>query len=200
LYEELTKEAQKQKPGESGLLALDWNNGNRTILVDSRLTGLLIGMTLHTSQAEVYRALIEGPAFGARMIIEHLEKNGIPIREVVCCGGIAEKNPLFMQIYADVFGKTMMISRSSQSCALGSAVAAATVAKIYPDITATQESMTGVKAKKYVPDKNRHEVYNRLFKLYRSLHDAFGRPGYQENMGYVMKELLRIKEETRAKK
>ena len=96
------REAATLAPGESGLLALDWNNGNRTILVDPRLTGLLLGQTLHTTRAEIYRALIEATAFGARTIIERMREYGVPIERVVCCGGIAEKNDLFMQIYADV--------------------------------------------------------------------------------------------------
>src|SRR5204863_14634 len=105
-HEELGAEAGKLAPGESGLLALDWQNGNRTILVDPLLTGLILGCTLHTTQAEIYRALIEATAFGARAIIERLREYGVPIDRVVCAGGIAEKNPLLMQIYADVTGCT----------------------------------------------------------------------------------------------
>ena len=112
------------KPGESGLLALDWNNGNRTILVDQRLTGLLVGQTLYTTPAEIYRALIEATAFGALTIINRFEEYGVKIRQVVNCGGIAEKSPLVMQIYADVTGRPMKMSRSAQTCALGSAIAA----------------------------------------------------------------------------
>jgi L-ribulokinase len=112
------------KPGQSGLLALDWNNGNRTILVDQLLTGLLVGQTLYTTQAEIYRALIEGTAFGARAIIERIKEYGVPVDRIVCAGGIAEKNPLLMQIYADVTGCTMLVSGSSQACALGAAISA----------------------------------------------------------------------------
>ena len=115
-------------PGESGLVALDWNNGNRTILVDPRLTGLILGQTLHTTPPEVYRALIEATAFGARVIIERMREYGVPIDRVVCCGGIAEKNDLFMQIYADVIGQPMLIAGSPQTPALGSAVSAAVTA------------------------------------------------------------------------
>jgi L-ribulokinase len=125
LHVTLTTEAAKQKPGQHGLLALDWNNGNRTILVDQRLTGLMLGQTLHTTPAEIYRALIEATAFGARAIIERIKEYGVPIERVVCAGGIAEKNPLLMQIYADVTGCTMLVAGSSQACALGSAVSAA---------------------------------------------------------------------------
>ena len=110
LHARLSAEAASQAPGESGLIALDWNNGNRTILVDPRLSGLLVGSTLHTTRAEIYRALIEATAFGARMIIERIRDYGVPIRRIVCAGGIAEKNPLLMQIYADVTGCTLYVS------------------------------------------------------------------------------------------
>ncbi len=124
----LTRKAAALKPGESGLLALDWNNGNRTILVDQRLTGLLLGQTLHTRPAEIYRALIEATAFGALTIIDRFEEYGVKIRDVVNCGGIAEKNPLVMQIYADVTGLEMKVARSAQTCALGAAIAGAVAA------------------------------------------------------------------------
>src|SRR5205085_9011026 len=127
-HEELTVAAAKLAPGESGLLALDWNNGNRTILVDQRLTGLLLGQTLYTTPAEVYRALIEATAFGALTIIHRFEEYGIKVEQIVNCGGIAEKNPLAMQIYADVTGRPIKISRSAQTCALGAAIAGAVVA------------------------------------------------------------------------
>ncbi|MDQ5980265.1 MAG: L-ribulokinase, partial [Verrucomicrobiota bacterium] len=138
LHAKLTAEAAKLQPGQSGLLALDWNNGNRTILVDQRLTGLLVGQTLYTTQAEIYRALIEATAFGARAIIERIKEYGVPIDRVVCAGGIAEKNPLLMQIYADVTGCTMLVAGSSQACALGSAVSAAVLAGAHPDFPTAQ--------------------------------------------------------------
>ena len=119
LHAELTAEAAPQKPGEGGLLALDWNNGNRTILVDPLLSGLLVGQDSTHTRAEIYRALIEATAFGARAIIERIREYGVPIDRVVCAGGIAEKNPLLMQIYADVTGCTMHVAGSSQACALG---------------------------------------------------------------------------------
>ena len=127
-HEALSAAAAKLTPGESGLLALDWNNGNRTILVDQRLTGLLLGQTLYTTPAEIYRALIEATAFGALTIINRFEEYGVKVEQIVNCGGIAEKNPLVMQIYADVTGRPMKISRSAQTCALGAAIAGAVVA------------------------------------------------------------------------
>ena len=115
---ELTRAAEKLLPGESGLVALDWNNGNRTVLVDPLLTGLLVGQTLHTTAAEIYRALIEATAFGALAIIDRFEEYGVKVKEVVNCGGIAEKNPLVMQIYADVCNRPMKVSRSAQTMRL----------------------------------------------------------------------------------
>ena len=116
------------------MLALDWNNGNRTILVDQLLTGLMVGQTLYTTRAEVYRALIEATAFGARAIVERLRDYGVKLDRVVCAGGIAEKNPLLMQIYADVTGCSMQVTTSSQACALGSAVVAAVLAGAHPNL------------------------------------------------------------------
>lgn len=200
LHTTLTAEAAELKAGESGLLALDWNNGNRTILVDQRLTGLLLGQTLHTTQAEIYRALIEATAFGARMILERLEAYGISVERVVCAGGIAEKNPLLMQIYADVTGREMLISRSEQTCALGSAVAAAVLAGEeaggHPDFETAQKAMTGLKETRYQPNPEAREVYDALFQHYSTLHDSFG--GVQQSdLGQVMKALLDIKTQAR---
>jgi L-ribulokinase len=197
-HEVLTEKAANLKPGQSGLLALDWNNGNRTILVDQRLTGLLVGQTLHTKPEEIYRALIEATAFGALTIINRFEEYGVRIKEVVNCGGIAEKNPMLMQIYADVTGREMKISRSSQTCALGSAIAAAVVAgrKVggYNSFADAQKMMTGTKDITYKPDAKNHKVYQELYKLYKQLHDAFGIGGYKESLYNVMKDLLEIKE------
>jgi L-ribulokinase len=197
LHAQLSEEAAALAPGESGLLALDWNNGNRTILVDQRLTGLLLGQTLHTTQAEVYRALIEATAFGARMIIERIEEYGVPVRRIVCAGGIAEKNPMLMQIYADVTGRDMLISGSSQTCALGAAVAAAVLAGPdrggHADFETAQAAMTHLKDHVYQPDPERARIYEQLFQLYRQVHDAFGGVGTPD-LGGVMKSLLEIKE------
>ena len=200
-HEILSKEAAKLKPGGSGLLALDWNNGNRCLLVDPRLTGLLVGQTLHTTRAEVYRALVEGSAMGARIIMERLEEYGVAVAEVINCGGIAEKSPLVMQIYADVTGRPMKISRSGQTCALGAAIFGAVVAGSaaggYDSVEQAQAKMCGLKAKVYKPDPKRRLVYNALFKLYRQLHDAFGTPTYTDSLHNVMKDLLAIRDEAR---
>lgn len=185
--------AAKQKPGQSGLLALDWNNGNRTILVDQRLTGLLLGQTLYTTPAEIYRALIEATAFGARAILERIKEYGVPVNRIVCAGGIAEKNPMLMQIYADITGCTMQVSGSSQACALGSAISAAVLAGAHADFPAAQKAMTSVGKKSYRPNPTAQKTYDRLYALYRQAHDAFGGVNKSSDLSRVMKELLEIK-------
>ncbi len=190
----LSEEAARLKPGQSGLLALDWNNGNRTVLVDQRLTGLLLGQTLHTTQAEIYRALIEATAFGARMIIERVEAYGVPVERIVCAGGIAEKNPMLMQIYADVTGRELRVSNSSQTCALGAAVAAAVVAEAHPDFSTAQAAMTSLKELVVRPDPDAQRIYEELFSLYREIHDAFGGVKESANLGQVMKALLKLRD------
>jgi L-ribulokinase len=199
LHATLTGEAAAQNPGESGLIALDWNNGNRTILVDARLTGLILGQTIHTTRAEIYRALIEATAFGARMIIERIREYGVRIERVVCCGGVAEKNPLLMQIYADVTGCAMQIAGSSQTCALGSAISAAVLAGEkaggHGNFEAAQQRMTSLKPVRYEPIPENVAVYSGLFKIYRDLHDAFGGVNRSADLSKLMKDLIRIREE-----
>jgi L-ribulokinase len=193
----LTRAAEKLKPGESGLLALDWNNGNRTVLVDPLLTGLLVGQTLHTSAPEVYRALVEATAFGGLAIIRRFEEYGVKIEEVVNCGGIAEKNPFVMQVLADVCDKPMKLAKSSQTCALGSAVFGAVVGGAYPDVLAAQAAMTGVKDLVYKPIPANVAVYAKLYRLYKMLHDAFGTGESSGSLYSVMKELIAIRTEAR---
>jgi L-ribulokinase len=197
----LEKAAAEQKPGEHGLLALDWNNGNRTILVDVRLSGLLLGQTLHTEAHEVYRALIEGTAFGALTIIKRIEEYGVPVKEIVNCGGLAVKNPLLMQIYADVTGRPMKIARSDQTCAVGAAifgaVAAGKKAGGFRNVAEAQAAICGVRSMIYRPSAANHKVYTRLYKLYRELHDAFGTQQWHGRLDHVMKELIVIRERQR---
>jgi L-ribulokinase len=197
-HDELTRKAAKLKPGQSGLLALDWNNGNRTILVDQRLTGLLLGQTLHTQPEEIYRTLIEATAFGALTIINRFEEYGVQIKQVVNCGGIAEKNPVLMQIYADITGREMKVSRSAQTCALGSAVAAAVVGGAHKDYAKAQKAMCGLKKTTFKPNKAANKVYQQLYALYKQVHDSFGTSDGQENLSNVMKDLLNIKEKANA--
>ena len=196
-HQELNAAATKLKPGESGLIALDWNNGNRTILVDQRLTGLLVGQTLYTTPVEIYRALVEATAFGALTIINRFEEYGVKIKQVVNCGGIAEKSPLTMQIYADVTGRPMRVSRSAQTCALGSAIAAAVVAGVYKGYAPAQKAMTGLKPVIYRPNPKAHATYRELYAVYRKLHDAFGTPDWQGNLFDVMKHLIDIRSQVR---
>jgi L-ribulokinase len=173
-FEKLNAEAAALKPGQSGLLALDWENGNRNILCDQQLTGLIMGMTLHTTQAEIFRALIEATAFGARKIIDRLEEHGIEINEIVCCGGIAEKNPMLMQIYADILGRKLLISNSAESCAMGAAVFGAVAAGKFENAEAAQEKICSFKDRIYEPQPEAQKVYNKLYGLYTELHDSFG--------------------------
>ncbi len=194
----LSEEAAKLKPGQSGLIALDWNNGNRTILVDQLLSGLIVGQTLYTTRAEIYRALIEATAFGARAIIERLREYGVKLDRVVASGGIAEKNPLLLQIYADVTGCAMEVVNSSQSCALGSAVAAAVLAGAHPDFVAAQQAMTSVRPERYVANDGNRAVYDELYALYRQLHDSFGGLNKSADLGRLMKRLIEIKQAVRA--
>jgi len=196
-HEALSSAATRLAPGESGLLALDWNNGNRTILVDQRLTGLLLGQTLYTTPAEIYRALIEATAFGALTIINRFEEYGVKVEQIVNCGGIAEKNPLVMQIYADVTGRPIKISRSAQTCALGAAIAGAVVAgkqaRGHDNFAEAQKAMTGLKSRVFSPRPQAHSVYKRLYALYDKLHDAFGTPQPNGSLYSVMKELIAIR-------
>jgi L-ribulokinase len=193
LHETLTRQADALRPGQSGLLALDWNNGNRTILVDARLTGLLIGQTLHTSRAEIYRTLIEATAFGAHTILNRMREYGVPIQQTIACGGIAEKNPLLMQIYADVDGQPISVTRSSQTCALGAAIFGAVAAGAYPTTEEAQAAMASGTSATYRPDPERHAVCHELYVLYKRLHDCFGVAGHADALGDVMKALLDIK-------
>jgi L-ribulokinase len=198
-HAKLTAAAGKLRPGESGLVALDWNNGNRSVLVDVRLTGLLVGQTLQTRPAEVYRALIEATAFGARKIVDRMEACGVAVREVVACGGIAEKNALFMQIYADVLGRPMKVSRSSQTCALGAAIFGAVVGGAHRSVEQAQEAMCGLRPGGYRPAAAARKAYDRLYNVYGRLHDAFGDPKRGAAVDGVMKELLAIRDQARAR-
>lgn len=199
-FNQLTEEAGKIRPGESGLLGLDWNNGNRCVLVDPKLTGMLLGMTLHSSQAEIYRAFIEATAFGAKKITDRLEEYGIHTKEIICCGGIAEKNQLFMQIYSDVLNKKMKVSASSQTCALGSAIFGAVASGDFRNVEAAQKKFCSFKEKVYAPIKKNSAVYNRLYALYSELHDSFGLKNKKIGHYGIMKKLLEISAEAKAGK
>ena len=196
LHAELSREAARLRAGESGLLALDWNNGNRTILVDPRLTGLVLGQTLHTTRAEIYRALIEATAFGARAIVERLQEYGVPVDRVVCCGGIAEKNDLFMQIYADVLGHPMLVAGSPQTPALGSAISAAVAAGVYPSFEEAQSRMTSLKEKQLYPrSRRRRRSTTSSTGCTGSCTTRFGGvPGARADLATLMKRLLAVRD------
>ena len=199
LHAKLSAEAAHLRPGGSGLVALDWNNGNRTVLVDPRLTGLLVGQTLHTTRAEVYRALMEATAYGARAIVDRITGYGVPVERVVCCGGIAEKNDLFMQIYADVLGRPMLIAGSPQTPALGAAISAAVSAGAeaggHASFEEAQGRMTSLKEKRFTPDPAAHEIYDEIYTIYMELHDVFGGvPGAKADLASLMKRLLALRE------
>jgi L-ribulokinase len=194
VHQLLTEKAAALRPGESGLLALDWWNGNRSVLVDTALTGLLVGCTLTTKPEEIYRALIEATAYGTAMIANTFDAYGVPVEEIYCCGGLAQKNALLMQIYADVTGRPMKIADSEQTCALGSAmhaaVAAGAAAGGYDTIQDAAAKMARVKDEQYYPIPENQAVYAQLFAEYTLLHDYCGRG---END--VMKRLRAIKEQ-----
>jgi len=181
-------------------LALDWNNGNRTILVDVRLSGLLLGQTLHTEAHEIYRALIEATAFGALTIIKRIEEYGVPVQEIVNCGGLAQKNKLLMQIYADVTGRPMKVSSSDQTCALGAAIFGAVAAgkelSGYGAVGEAQKVLCRTK-KQYKPIPENHKVYKQIYNLYRDIHDAFGIAGWTGKLNNVMKDLIALREKQR---
>ncbi len=178
-HDALERQAMAMGPGGSGLLALDWWNGNRSVLVDADLSGLLLGMNLHTSPAQVYRALIEGLAFGLRMIIDTFVDNGVRIDRIVACGGLPEKNRLFMQVCADVCKRPIQVARSAQAPAVGSAIfgalAAGKAAGGYDELAQAARAMGGLGKLRFAPDAANAAAYDALFAEYRRLHDHFGR-------------------------
>ncbi len=192
IHQLLEEQAAALRPGESGLLALDWWNGNRSVLVDVDLTGLLLGMTLLTRPEEIYRALIEATAYGTRVIIEAFEENDVPVHEIVATGGLPDRNRLLMQIYADVTGRPIKVARSHQGGALGAAmhgaVAAGAAAGGYDTIVEAARHMAGLRADQYEPNPAAKQVYDQLYAEYVTLHDYFGRGAND-----VMKRLKNLK-------
>ncbi len=203
IHDFLTVGARTMRAGTSGLLSLDWHNGNRNVLMDPQLSGLIAGCTLQTGPEEVYRSLIEATGFGARMIVERLRGHGVDIDALICSGGIAVKNDLFMQIYADILESPVRIARTAQASALGAAICASVAAGSssggYDTFSDAIMRMTGIKEKTYLPDRDESAAYDELFGLYRRLHDAFGTGMYEGNLRDVMKDLIRIKERSVAR-
>ena len=196
IHQYLTSLAEKSKPGASGLLALDWWNGNRSTLVDADLTGLIMGMTLTTKPEEIYRALIEATAFGTRMIIDTFEKHGVKIKGLYACGGVSKKNAFLMQVYSDVLNREIRVAASTQAPALGSAMFGAVAAGKerggYDSIVDAAREMGRLEEKYYSPNPENVPVYDKLYQEYAILYDFFGRGGND-----VMKRLKAIKEQQR---
>jgi L-ribulokinase len=187
LHEYLSGLAAEQEVGAHGLVALDWNNGNRSVLVDHELSGLIVGLTLATRAEDIYRALVEATAFGTRVILDAFADAGLPVRELFAAGGLI-KNPLVMQVYADVTRMPLHLIGSEQGPALGSAMHAAVAAGLYPDIRAAAAAMGKVSRDAYVPDEARADSYDALYEHYVRLHDHFGRGGDD-----VMHQLRRVR-------
>src|SRR6266446_3286147 len=173
--EALTEKALALKPGQSGLVALDWWNGNRSVLVDADLTGLLVGATISTRPEEIYRALVEATAFGTYTVIRAFEKEGVEINELVACGGLAQKSPLVMQVFSDVTNRSIRLPRSLQASGLGAAMHGGVAGGAYRDIGEAAASMAGTQALDYKPNARAHAIYERLYAEYLTLHDYFGR-------------------------
>jgi L-ribulokinase len=188
LHGYLAREAADAHPGAHGLLALDWWNGNRSVLVDVELGGLLVGMTLATRPAEIYRALLEATAFGQRVIVEGFEATGVPVRTLVAAGGLPAKNPLLMQIYADVLQRDIHLVHSAQAPALGSAMHAAVAAGAFPDIAAASVAMGRLSDVTYRPNRDHAAAYDAMYRDYVYVHDLFGRAS-EAQPGGLMKRL-----------
>jgi L-ribulokinase len=186
VHQYLSELAGSQQPGEHGLVALDWNNGNRSILVDHELSGVIVGQTLSTKPEDTYRALIEATAFGTRVILETFAEAGVPVHEFFVAGGLL-KNPVIMQIYADITRFPLHLIESDQGPALGSAMHAAVAAGEYADIRAAAQKMGRARRDAYTPDPNRADAYDQLYAHYRALHDHFAD-------GAMMHELRRPRE------
>jgi len=174
IHEHLTELVKDQPVGGHGLIALDWNGGNRSVLVDAELSGLLVGQTLTTRPEEIYRALFEATAFGTREIVEAFTGSGVPVTEFIVAGGLL-RNPFLMQVYSDVLRMPLSIIASEQGPALGSAIHAAVAAGAYPSVLAAGEAMGKVTRAVYEPRPEAADAYDALYAEYRALHDYFGR-------------------------
>lgn len=198
VHDLLEKKAKALRPGETGLLALDWWNGNRSVLVDVDLMGMMLGMTLSTKPEEIYRALIEAIAFGTRKIIQAFEDQGVAVNELYACGGMPDKNKLLMQIFADVTGREIRVAKSAYASALGSAMFGAVAAGKknggYDSIVEAAKNMAHLRKEMYRPNKAHNEIYNKLYAEYDQLYEYFGRRGND-----VMKRLKKIKMEVSKK-
>ncbi len=191
IHEYLSALADEQQVGEHGLVALDWWNGNRSILVDHNLRGVIVGLSLATRPEEIYRALIESTAFGTRKILEAFDNAGVAVNELVAAGGLLD-NPALMQIYSDVVNRPLGVLDSPEGPALGSAMHAAVAAGVYEDIETAAARMGRLRPDVYSPDRGRAEAYDRLYRIYERLHDYFGRDSRD-----VMQELQSVAADAR---
>jgi L-ribulokinase len=192
-YDALEAAAAAIGPGASGLLGLDWWNGNRTILADADLSGALFGLTLQTTREQIYRALLESIAFGNRRIMENFEEHGLALEKVVACGGIAEKSPLTMQLLADTSGRRVDVPDSTQIPARGAALFGALAAGAFEDIGGAIAATRPRIARSFEPDAEARSVYDRVYAIYRSLYERLGRSDAQ-----LLHGLKRIYTERRA--
>lgn len=189
IHQHLTDLSAKAAIGGHGLIALDWHSGNRSVLVDHELSGMILGLTLTTTAEEIYRALLESTAFGTRVIIEMFNKSGVPVKEFIVAGGLL-KNTFLMQMYSDVTRLPISIIDTEQGPALGSAIHAAVASKIYSSVNEAAGAMGKVRKHVYLPDEGRSKQYDLLYREYVELHDYFGRTGNK-----VMKRLKQLKRE-----
>ena len=186
----LSEKAERLLPGESGLLSLDWFNGNRSILTDFDLSGVILGLNLKTSPEEIYRALIEGIVFGTKVIVEQYESHGVPVERILATGGIAQKNSMMMQIYADVLDREITVKCGEEIGARGSAIYAAVAAGAYPDVAVAAGVFDSLEPRTYKPNERNAAIYRELYSLYLELHDGFGKDG---GLMHSLKKLKNIK-------
>ena len=189
-YEALESEAASLAPGSTGLVALDWWNGNRTILADADLSGAIFGLTIQSEPREIYRALLETIAYGNRRIMDNFEEHGLALDRIVACGGIAEKSPLTMQLLADISGKPVSVPASSEIPARGAALFGGLAAGMFRDIAEAVQSTRPAIARTYAPDADTKQVYDRVYSIFRDLYELFGRSHVE-----WMHELKRIRTE-----
>ncbi|HXO07172.1 MAG TPA: FGGY-family carbohydrate kinase, partial [Solirubrobacteraceae bacterium] len=191
-YEEFERAAAEIGPGETGLLALDWWNGNRTILADADLTGAIFGLGLHTTREQIYRALLESIAFGSRRIMDNFEEHGLVLSQIVACGGIAERSPLMMQLLADTSGREVHVPDVAEIPARGAALFGGVAAGVYEDIGSAVEATRPKKVRTYKPDLEAKKTYDRVYEIYRRLYDMLGRSEVR-----LLHDLKRIRTERR---
>ena len=191
-YAQFEKKAAEIGPGETGLVALDWWNGNRTILADADLTGAIFGLGLQTTREQIYRALLESIAFGSRRIMDNFEEHGLVLSEIVACGGIAERSPLMMQLLADTSGREVHVPEVSEIPARGAALFGAVAAGVYEDIGSAVEATRPKKVRTYTPDLEAKKTYDRVYEIYRKLYEMLGRTEVR-----LLHDLKRIRTERR---